>query len=127
LASTMDGALKFFNRAAITFLGKPEEDLTNHTAQELGIVDLLDGPSPDIVSRHLGNVEKRWIVRRTQFRQSGIPHRLIMLSEASHALRAEEQQAWQRMVRVLSHEINNSLAPIKSVAHTLARILPQAN
>ena len=123
LAFAADGKLKLFNRAATLFLGKTKEELANQTAQELGIGDLLQGPSSDTIARFVQGIERRWIVRRSQFRQSGIPHQLVMLSEASEALRAEERLAWQRMVRVLSHEINNSLAPIRSVSHTLARIL----
>ncbi len=124
-AFSLDGKLKLFNRAAATFLGKREEGLVNQDANELGIGDLLEGPSSRTISRISNGIEKRWIVRRTHFRQNGIRHHLIMLSEASEALRAEERLAWQRMVRVLSHEINNSLAPIKSVTRTLGRILSQ--
>lgn len=126
LAFSLDGTLKLFNRAAATFLGKKEEELQDQSASELGIADLLAGPSSQIISRLSNGIERRWIVRRTHFRQNGVPHHLVMLSEASEALRAEERLAWQRMVRVLSHEINNSLAPIKSMARTLGRILPQA-
>jgi two-component system, NtrC family, nitrogen regulation sensor histidine kinase NtrY len=124
-AFSLDGKLKLFNHAAATFLGKREESLVNQDANELGIGDLLDGPSSRTISRISGGIERRWIVHRTHFRQSGIRHHLIMLSEASEALRAEERLAWQRMVRVLSHEINNSLAPIKSVTRTMGRILSQ--
>lgn len=52
-------------------------------------------------------------------RQEGQPLRLIILSDLSRALREEERQAWKRIIRVLSHEINNSLAPIKSIAGSL--------
>jgi nitrogen fixation/metabolism regulation signal transduction histidine kinase len=65
-------------------------------------------------------VERRWLVRRTHFRLYGVRHLLLVMSEASEALRAEEQVAWQKIVRVLGHEINNSLGPIKSIADTLA-------
>lgn len=125
LAFSLDGKLKLFNRAAASFLGKKEEELSNQDAKELGIADLLGGPTSQTISRLSNGIERRWIVRRTHFRQNGVPHHLVMLSEASEALRAEERLAWQRMVRVLSHEINNSLAPIKSVARTLRRILSQ--
>jgi nitrogen fixation/metabolism regulation signal transduction histidine kinase len=67
-------------------------------------------------------MEKRWLLRRSWFRQHGVQHRLVVLSEASEALRTEERIAWQRLMRVLSHEINNSLAPIKSIARTLTRM-----
>jgi nitrogen fixation/metabolism regulation signal transduction histidine kinase len=103
-------------------LGKPEEAILNHTASELGIEDLTKGPPWEVVSRGESGTEKRWIVRRATFRQGGKPHSLIALSEASEALRAEERVAWQRLIRVLSHEINNSLAPIRTIARTLSRI-----
>lgn len=125
LAFSLDGKLKLFNPAAASFLGKKEEELSNQDAKALGIADLLGGPTSQTISRLSNGIERRWIVRRTHFRQNGVPHHLVMLSEASEALRAEERLAWQRMVRVLSHEINNSLAPIKSVARTLRRILSQ--
>src|SRR4051812_28680201 len=101
LAFSLDGRLQLFNRAAATFLGKKEEELSHREAKELGIADLLGGPTSQIISRLSNGIERRWIVRRTRFRQNGVPHHLIMLSEASEALRAEERLAWQRMVRVL--------------------------
>jgi nitrogen fixation/metabolism regulation signal transduction histidine kinase len=45
------------------------------------------------------------------------------LSDLSRALREEERQAWQRLLRVLGHELNNSLAPIKSISGSLARLI----
>jgi len=122
LAFSPDGRVRLLNRAAMTLLGVREEDILTRTAQELGIDDLFHGPSSETISRSFSNMEKRWIVRRTHFRQHGVQHRLVVLSEASEALRAEERVAWQRLIRVFSHEINNSLAPIKSIAHTLGRI-----
>ena len=65
----------------------------------------------------------RWDVRRREFRQHGLPHQLLVLTDVSHVLREEERLAWQRIVRVLSHEINNSLAPIKSIARSLQRVI----
>jgi signal transduction histidine kinase len=65
----------------------------------------------------------RWEVRRGSFRQDGRPHTLLVLADVSRTLREEELQAWQRLVRVLSHEINNSLAPIKSITGSLATLL----
>ena len=67
----------------------------------------------------------RWMVRKRSFRQNGVPHTLIVLSDVSRALREEERSAWQRLIRVLGHELNNSLAPIMSIAGSLATRLPQ--
>jgi nitrogen fixation/metabolism regulation signal transduction histidine kinase len=69
----------------------------------------------------------RWFVRRRAFRQRGIPHTLVVLSDVSRALREEERQAWQRLIRVIGHELNNSLAPIKSIAGSLNARLSETN
>ncbi len=121
-AFSTDNRLRMVNQTGVRFLGKREEEVLHRTAQELEIQDLLKGAAWEVISRQNGGVEKRWIVHRTSFRQHGHPHRLIVLSEASEALRAEERLAWQRLIRVLSHEINNSLAPIRSIARTLGRL-----
>ena len=65
----------------------------------------------------------RWSMRRSVFRDRGVPHHLLVLTDLSRALRDEERQAWQRLVRVIGHELNNSLAPIKSIAGSLAALL----
>ena len=121
-AFSPDNRLRIINRAGVKFLGKQEEEVLNCTARELAIEDLVEGPAWEVISRMSSGAEKRWIVRRASFRQSGEPHRLIVLAEASEALRAEERFAWQRLIRVLSHEINNSLAPIGTIARTLGRM-----
>jgi nitrogen fixation/metabolism regulation signal transduction histidine kinase len=122
IALTPEGKIHLLNRAATALLGGVEESIRGRTASELGIEDLLQGPASEIITRSFGNMEGRWLVRRNSFRRHGVQHRLLVLSEASEALRAEERLAWQRLIRVLSHEINNSLAPIKSIAHSLSRI-----
>lgn len=121
-AFSPDGRLRIVNAGGERFLGRREEEIINSTAAELGIEDLVEGPAWQVVSRENSGVVQRWIVRRASFRQHGEPHRLIVLSDASEALRAEERVAWQRLIRVLSHEINNSLAPIRTIARTLGRM-----
>ncbi|HSM87896.1 MAG TPA: ATP-binding protein [Candidatus Limnocylindrales bacterium] len=117
-----DGRIRLVNRAGADYLGLREHHVLNRTAAELNITNLFDGPPSETISRPSSGIQRRWIVRRTHFRQHGVPHRLVILSEASEALRSEERIAWQRIIRVLGHEINNSLAPIRSIAHTLSRM-----
>ena len=57
------------------------------------------------------------------FRERGLPHELLVLTDLSRTLREEERNAWQRLVRVLGHEMNNSLAPIKSIAGSLETLI----
>ncbi|MGH9175075.1 MAG: sensor histidine kinase, partial [Vicinamibacterales bacterium] len=65
----------------------------------------------------------RWEVRRTTFRLGGLPHDLLVLSDVSRPLREQERQAWQRLIRVIGHELGNSLGPIKSIAGSLETLL----
>src|SRR5205809_2126479 len=122
MAFSPDNRLRLLNGAGVSLLGRHEVDALHRTAEELGISDLLEGPVSETISRSFSNRESRWIVRRTSLRLQGVPHRMVLLSEASEALRKEERTAWQRVIRVLSHEINNSLAPIKSIARTLDKL-----
>jgi signal transduction histidine kinase len=76
-----------------------------------------------LIEQPFGPESGRLEMRRSSFRRDGKPHHLVVFADLSRALREEEQQAWQRIVRVLSHEINNSLTPIKSIAHSVRRMI----
>src|SRR5689334_4853754 len=122
---TFDGAqtLRLVNRAGERLLAQPAEQILGRTADELGLRPCLIGHSPRIEGVAFPGGSGRYEVRRTTFRQGGRPHQLLVLSDVSRPLRDEERQAWQRLIRVIGHEINNSLAPIKSIAGSLESIL----
>ncbi|MGQ0703100.1 MAG: sensor histidine kinase [Gemmatimonadales bacterium] len=118
------GALRLANRAGERLLGQPVERATGRTAVQLGLEASLTGETPRIIELTVpGAGTGRWEVRRRPFRQGGLPLDLVVLTDISRVLRSEERQLWQRLVRVLSHEINNSLAPIKSLVGTLTGML----
>ena len=81
------------------------------------------GEAPRVINTAFPGGVGRWEIRRSQFRQGGRPHELLVLSDLSQPLREEERQAWQRLIRVIGHEMNNSLAPIKSIAGSLSTII----
>ncbi len=118
-----EGRLKLVNRAGERLLGRPMPRLLDRTAAELGLAEALTGETPRVVDWRYPGGHGRWELRRTPFRQEGLPHQLVVLTDLSRALREEERQAWQRLVRVLGHEINNSLAPILSLTESLERLL----
>lgn len=120
-----DQRLRLVNRAGERLLGRPAAHLLGRTAAELGLAVCLDGDVPRTIEVGFGGRLGRWQVRRSAFRQDGRPHQLLVLSDLSRALREEERQAWQRLIRVLGHEINNSLAPIRSIARSLEQVLAQ--
>src|ERR1700674_3239013 len=97
----------------------PLERLLGCTAVELGLGECLEGESARTMELAFPGASGRWSMRRGSFRQGGLPHQLVVLSDLSRTLRDEERQAWQRLIRVLGHELNNSLAPIQSVAQGL--------
>jgi len=122
---TFDGdqRLRLVNRAGERLLARPAEQLLGRTAAELGLADCLQGEATRTMQITLPGGLGRWGMRRSTFRQGGLPHHLVVLTDLSRALRDEERQAWQRLVRVLGHELNNSLAPIKSIAGSLETLI----
>jgi nitrogen fixation/metabolism regulation signal transduction histidine kinase len=118
-----DRALTFVNRAGAQLLAQLPERLLGRKAEELGLEDCLDGEVPRVINTAFPGGVGRWEIRRSSFRQGGLPHELLVLSDLSQPLREEERQAFQRLIRVIGHEMNNSLAPIKSIAGSLATIV----
>jgi two-component system nitrogen regulation sensor histidine kinase NtrY len=111
--------LRLVNRAGERLLARPVERLLGFTAAELGLGACLEGEHVRTMELSFPGGSGRWGMRRGSFRQAGLPHQLVVLSDLSRALRDEERQAWQRLIRVMGHELNNSLAPIQSVAQSL--------
>ncbi len=117
-----DQTLKLVNRAGEMLLDTSSERLLGETAEVLGLSECLRGPPIRMLDRDFAGQKGRWGLRRTRFREAGIPHDLLVISDISKPLRDEERQAWKRLVRVMGHELNNSLAPIKSLAGTLNQL-----
>jgi len=117
------GILRLVNRAGESLLGQPSRVLVGRAAADLDLARYLEGAGERIEEVVFPGKVGRWEIRRRQFRQGGRPHDLLVINDLSAALREEERQAWRRLVRVLSHEINNSLAPIKSIAESLRSTL----
>src|SRR5262249_56773497 len=112
LAADDGGRIRLANRTAERIAGRR---LTDARADEVGLAHLFAIDAPQTIQLANGT----WEVRPSTARLSGMPHKLVIMTDVQHALRAEERLAWQRLVRVLGHEINNSLGPIASIAETL--------
>lgn len=118
------GTLRLVNRAGQELLAQPADRILGRTADDVGLAECLDGDDTRVLDRtEFPGGSGRWGMRRTQFREGGRTHRLIVIADLSQALREEETQAWQRLVRVVGHELNNSLAPIKSIAGSLSTLV----
>ncbi|MCF7688657.1 MAG: PAS domain-containing protein, partial [Cephaloticoccus sp.] len=117
------GILRLANHAAQELLDQPAEHILGRSAAELDLAICLEGEASRVLNLNFPGKAGRWGMRRTLFREEGRPHQLVVIGDLSQALREEELKAWQRLVRVLGHELNNSLAPIKSLAGSLGGIL----
>jgi nitrogen fixation/metabolism regulation signal transduction histidine kinase len=117
--------LRLVNRAGEKLLAQPAMRLLDRTSDELGLTSCLNRPDngPQTMQMVFPGGVGRWDIRRSTFREGGAQHQLLVLTDLSQTLREEERTAWQRLLRVLGHELNNSLAPIKSVAGSLADLL----
>ena len=125
-AFDMDERLVLVNAAGERLVGAPAARLIGCSAVELRLSAYLAGEPRRLIDKPFGPESGRVELRRSVFRRDGRPHQLLVFADLSRALRQEEQQAWQRIVRVLSHEINNSLTPIKSIAHSIRRMIARA-
>jgi PAS domain S-box-containing protein len=115
--------LRLVNRSGAVLLGRPAEQLLGRSAAELGLADCLAVETPRVLELEVRGQRGRWEARRGTFRQGGVPHELLVLSDLNRTLSEEERQAWQRLIRVLSHELNNSLGPIQSIAQSLKQLV----
>lgn len=116
--------LRLANRAGSALLGLSEAECLTRSARELNLADCLNGdPSRTLARTFPGGSGTRWSLRRSGFREGGKPHQLLVLADVSRPLRDEERMAWQRLIRVLGHELNNSLAPIQSIANSLGDLV----
>ena len=118
-----DRRLRLVNRAGEDLLGQPIDKLLGRRADQLGLAACFDVDADEPLTLSFPGGSGRWRVGRSSFREHGLPHDLLVLTDLSRTLREEERRAWQRIVRVLGHEMNNSLAPIKSLAGSLETLL----
>ncbi|MEO7199995.1 MAG: ATP-binding protein [Dokdonella sp.] len=121
-----EGRLALANPSAERLLAQPLATLYGKSARSLGLEHFLlegDGDRGGVIEHHFAGASGRWEIRHARFREEGRPHDLLVISDLSRALREEERLAWQRLLRVLGHELNNSLAPIRSMADTLGTLI----
>jgi two-component system nitrogen regulation sensor histidine kinase NtrY len=118
-AFDLGSVLRLVNPAGEHLLRRAKARTLGHTAADLNLEQCLSADNESLVELNLNDSRARWLLRRSSFRQHGVPHTLVVLSDVSRALREEERRAWQRLIRVLGHELSNSLAPIKSIAGSL--------
>lgn len=121
---TFDGdrRLTLANESALAVLGIDRNDIRNHYAAEFNLDKALESPSNATIPHPNSERPGRFTVRKGTYRVGGEPHELLILIDVSRNLRDEELLAWKRLIRVLGHELNNSMAPIRSLAESLQKV-----
>ena len=115
--------LRLINPAGQKLLDAERHRLFGLTAEELGLATMLDTPGAQVATHAFPGRSGRFEVRHALLRSGGHGGSLLVINDLGEVLRQEERQAWQRLLRVLAHEVNNSLAPIQSMAGTLASLV----
>jgi len=121
-----DRVLRLVNPAGERLVQQAAIRILGRTADEIGLADCLNVTDEALVTLPASSSSGRWLVRQSKFREKGVPHTLVVLLDVSRALREEERSAWKKLIRVLGHELNNSLTPIKSIAGSLSARLREA-
>ena len=114
--------LVLINRSGERLLGRTFDEIAGHGAEEFGLQEALHA-TPGLQDLSFPGGAGRWEIRRTKFWQGGVAHEMLVMSDLSQPLREQEREAWKRLIRVLGHELNNSLAPIKSIAGSLESLI----
>jgi two-component system, NtrC family, nitrogen regulation sensor histidine kinase NtrY len=118
-----DQRLRLINENGKRLLGQSEEQSLGRPAVELGLAQCLEGATPRVVDLMLPGGVGRWELRRGRYRDKGVSHEILFLSDLTRTLHEEERLAWKRLIQILRHEINNSLTPIQSVAQSLRTLV----
>ncbi len=115
--------ISFLNPAAKNLFQLEHTGSHDTLLSQLAFVQSFTSGRNQVVELSLGNQQGRFNVHVEEFRESGLQHKLLFITDVRTLLRSEERKAWQSLVRVISHEINNSLSPIASISQTLSRFV----
>ena len=100
---------------------KSPEQLNGKKCDELGLDGLMEATSGRTIWITFPGKSSRYVIHANDFRDEGKPQHLFLLTDVNSQLREEERLAWQRLIRVLGHELNNSLTPIISLTNSLKK------
>ncbi len=119
VACDSDGNIRLANRLARKLLDTPAEKLVDKKLQDTVLQELLSDEGSQLIDFEFPGATGRWQVNQQQYRHHGKPGKIIFITDLKQVLSEEEISAWQRLIRVIAHEVNNSLTPISSICQTL--------
>jgi len=102
-----------------SLLGQDFAELLQRYPQ--GLQNATQAGADNLFSVEIDGAEETFHLSQRPFLLQGRPHRLYLIKRLTRELSRQEVQTWKRLIRVLSHELNNSLGPIASLAHSGAQ------
>lgn len=126
ITADAEGTIAVMNNAAVQMLNVAQPKHINNLNQ-LPLSLPNQSPAKELLQLQLGEQTKKLYVQVDRFREFGTEQKLILLTDMNHLLRQEELKSWEGLVRVISHEINNSLAPIASLSQSLIDIVQHSD
>ena len=120
-----NGRLDHANDAFSIWIGQPWQQAKLLSAHALGL--LFDDTDKQHILWQIKDkdIASQWQLRHSGFAMIGSTYQLVVLTNIEQVINETERGAWHKMTRVLSHEINNSLSPIKSLAQSLVDVFTQ--
>jgi two-component system nitrogen regulation sensor histidine kinase NtrY len=117
LVLNQDDQLQHANPAVSQLFSVPWQTLKQSPAQKIGLKK-LDG-FWGFDESNLLNIGKKWQIKQSEYKENNNNYQLLILNNISQELQKNEQQAWQNIIRILNHEVRNSLTPISALSQNL--------
>lgn len=119
VACDSDGKIRLANRLANQLLDTSSEQLVGQALAQTSLAAVLSEQGSRLIDYDFPGASGRWQINEQQYRHLGKPGKIIFITDLKQVLSEEEVNAWQRLIRVIAHEVNNSLTPISSICQTL--------
>jgi nitrogen fixation/metabolism regulation signal transduction histidine kinase len=118
--------IRLVNQSASSLLKAAAADLNGVNCADTILAGIPVSAEPRLIDFRFPGAEGRWQIRQHAYRHQGQSSRILIIADLKQVLSDGEISAWQRLIRVISHEVNNSLTPISSLSQTLANMLDKS-
>ncbi|CAM3699627.1 Sensor protein FixL [Vibrio aerogenes CECT 7868] len=125
LAVNASQQIAFANDGAAALYQMTPDQLQHQSAAALNLLPLINGQNRQVTEWHFPAGQHRYQIIYDHYFELGQQHTLLFITDVSDMLRGETHKAWKNLLRVLSHEINNTLTPVASLSQTLRQLLPE--
>lgn len=115
--------IKLANPAAGRLFSCDFLQLLGQSADELALTQFFTNEQTQLLEHTFPAGSGRWQIRLDSYRDKGIQGKLLFINDLKTVLREEELKAWKNLIKVISHEVNNSLYPISSMSQTLSKLV----